>query len=567
MPDSDYNQRPMNPIIATLTVFLLNQAPLLNESFSGTTFPPTGWDTLRSDTTMGTWYRYYYTGPSGPDTYQARVRVFSASDTLRTGWSALKTLNLNLAAANGQESLFFWYRFSQDSMNIGPDDTMYIDISNDDYNWTNLLKFGEGADTSVWRIARVDLSPFDTYTSARIRFHYEDRPNGMLSTTNCNFWLDSVQVLNYDTIPETVLLNEMLVDPRTFDHNSNGIYSDADEEYIELFNATNDPIDITNYAVSNAAGTSTLTIPAGFAIPDSGYVLLYASGEFLVVDRNGNITGTGAWSGTWTALENSAGTLRLFDGSANQLDEKNYMITDVFPDCAIARIPDGGYNWMGNTLATPGRSNGTIHIVPMAYAFRDLDSNYVPDGIGSVVTVTGTVTAPPGIYSSTEAYVQDYTGGVCFYGNYPVTLDLGDSIVATGTVDQYRGKTELTDFTYSVVMTNATVPEPIDFNGAQLNTEQDEGCLVRIKISYFEGFLLEGNQEYDAWDTLNNRFTVWIDSYTDIPGSMAPTDTFTLVGIKGQYTTSTIPNDGYQLMPRWIDDFSHMYTPTIIPIG
>ncbi len=556
----------MNPVILSLCLLLLNQTPLLNESFTGTTFPPVGWDTLRSDTSMGDWYRYYYTGPSGPDSYQARVRVFSYLDTLRTGWTTLKTFNINLNDASGQESLFFWYRFSQDVGNLGPDDTMFVDISNDDYTWMNLFKIGQGADTNIWTIARIPLLSYDAYDNARIRFHFEDLPNGLISTSNCNFWLDSVQVKNYDTIPETAVLNELLVEPEIFDHNSNGIFDDSDEEYIEMFNKTATQIDVGNYSIRDAIGANTLIIPPGYAIPDSGYMLLFASGEFFEVDKSGMIGNNGTWLGTWPDLQSDTDTLRLLDAMNNELDQKAYTEADVFPDCAIARIPDGDYNWMGNALATPGTGNGDQYVWPVAYAFRDLNSDYVPDEIGSAVTICGVVTAPPGIFSNSEAYIQDYTGGVCLFGNYPVTLDFGDSISATGIVDQYRGKNELTDFNYTLVA-QGTVPQPREVSGAIMNTELYEGFLVRIKIGYFNGLLLEGNQEYYAWDTLDTQFTVWIDSYTDIPGSIAPTDTFTLTGIKGQYTTATPPDEGYQLMPRSVSDFSHLYAPTIVDIG
>ncbi|MBE0434091.1 lamin tail domain-containing protein, partial [candidate division WOR-3 bacterium] len=286
----------MNPVILSFAVILLNQTPLLNESFTDTAFPPAGWDTLRSDTTMNNWYRYYY-GTAVPDAYQARVRVYDANNLQRTGWSTLKTEQVNMASAAGQESLFFWYRFSVDANNLGPDDTMYVDISNNDMDWINLMKLGQGADTNVWQTARIDLLPYDDYATARIRFHYVDQPNDSLASFNCNFWLDSVQVLNYDTIPETVVLNELCPDPRTFDHNANNNFSNLDEEYIELFNATNNAISIAHNVISTGPGT--LTIPAGFTIPDSGYVLLYASGELLVIDRNGNVTQSGTWLGTW----------------------------------------------------------------------------------------------------------------------------------------------------------------------------------------------------------------------------------------------------------------------------
>ncbi|KPJ72523.1 hypothetical protein AMJ52_06000 [candidate division TA06 bacterium DG_78] len=386
-------------ILLCLAVSLFNQNPLLLESFTNEQFPPAGWDTLRSDTIMTHWYRYNYTGPSGPDSFQARVRVYDALDTLRSGWTALMTLPINLVSAEGQESLFFWYRFSQESDNLGPNDTLYIDISNDEIDWHNLLKIGPGDDTDIWNTARINLSPYNTFDNGRIRFHYHDMPNSMLGTWNCNFWLDSVKVM----------------------------------------------------------------------------------------------------------------------------------------------------------------TEGEVPVTPIAEAFRDLDSNYVPDLLGSVVIITGVVTAPPGIFYDLEAYIQDSSGGVDLFGNFPVELDYGDSIITTGTVDQYRGKNELTNFDYSLIEHDATIPEPIEIDGIILNTEYYEGSLVKIKVAYMDAFIFEGNQMYDAWDTSGTKFTIWIDSYTNIAGNLAPSDTFTLTGIKGQYTYSTPPNDGYQLMPRDTFDFSHLF--------
>lgn len=77
----------MIPIL--FSFFLVHQTPLLIESFTAPEFPPVGWDTSYSGQ-MNAWYRYNYTGTSGPDSFQARVRVYDASDTLRTGSSTLQ---------------------------------------------------------------------------------------------------------------------------------------------------------------------------------------------------------------------------------------------------------------------------------------------------------------------------------------------------------------------------------------------------------------------------------------------------------------------------------------------
>ncbi|MEO0185124.1 MAG: hypothetical protein ABIL20_04940, partial [candidate division WOR-3 bacterium] len=149
-----------------LMYLLISQTPVLIESFSGPQFPPQGWDTLKSGANMTTWYRYTYTFP---DSSHARQRVYDAADTLRTGWSILLTPGLDLTAYNGPESLFFWYRFSLANNNMGPDDTLYIEISNDQVSWLNLMKIDISSDTNVWIIPRINLASHDTFATARIR--------------------------------------------------------------------------------------------------------------------------------------------------------------------------------------------------------------------------------------------------------------------------------------------------------------------------------------------------------------------------------------------------------------
>jgi DNA/RNA endonuclease YhcR with UshA esterase domain len=666
-------------IIFLLTpLIIFNQTELLVESFTGNQFPPAGWDTLRSDTVMGNWFRYKYTGQYAPDSFHARVQVYNAQNWQRSGWSILKTVNLDLLSVPVPESLFFWYRFSAYSGNLGPDDTMYIDITNNDITWYNLLKIGESDEDTAWRVLRIDLSPYDTFTNARIRFRYEDRPNDSLAEWNRNFWLDSVKVIScfVDTIPPTVInttpaqgdtgidisssviiyfsepidpftiipdafnvqgklsgihpgalsydsincsvlfnpdldfsyaetvyvtvfdtimdlsgnkldgdnngipggdyqfcfytassqlhlvINELLVDPESFDHNNNGNYGDADEEFIEVFNKEVYSVDLQDFQILDYVGANTLTIMPGFVIPAYGYLLLYASGEAYIISGDLDTLTSGNWHGTWPNLDQNGDTIILLDNSAREVDRKSYLNTDVIRDYSIARMPNGTHTWVNNALPTPGRSNGDIYVWPIAQAFRDLDSNYIPDLMDSVVTITGVVTAPPGIFSNDEAYIQDNTAGVNLYGSFPVTLDYGDSVIATGTVYQYNGKNELTQFTCSLIQHSATLPDPIEIDGVTMGTEQYEGSLVKIKVSYIDAFIFNGDTKYRAWDILNTFFDVWIDKETNIPGSIAPLDTFTLIAIKSQYDRDSIPDEGYELLPRDTSDFSHL---TIIP--
>ncbi|MGQ9818011.1 MAG: lamin tail domain-containing protein [bacterium] len=773
----------------TIIFLLITQHPLLIESFTNPQFPPAGWDTLRSGSNMTTWYRYTQ-ATSSPDSIQARQRVYDANDTLRSGWSILTTPILNLAESPGVESLFFWYRFSHSSNNMGPNDTVYIEITNNEVTWYSLMKIGQAGATNVWDTAQISLLSYDSFDSARIRFRYEDKPNGYLGSTNCNFWLDSVKVVSFyidsippiitstfpadgdtgigvntnilvyfsepinpqtivpqafsiqgsssgshsgvlfydsinfiiqfnpdvnfyfnetvyvtvydsiediagnrldgdnngipggnysfyfvtsispDTIPpspvnnlsinqvgsnfvklrwtapgddgisgrasyydiryatfpiyeanfysaiecedepmpsnpgqsdsftvinllpgthyyfalktadedsnwssisnvpscttqtslETLLvINEFLPDPQTFDHNHNNNYNDLDEEFIELFNKSTHSIILSNYKLKDFIGNHTLNLPPNFSLPPFGYILLYASGEALCISGDGDTLQTANWSGVWTDLDQAGDTISLYDNYDRLIDKKGYQSSQVIPDFSIARLPNGSNTWINNAFPSPGRNNGTEYVWPIALAFRDLDSNYVPDLLDSTVTVSGVVTVPLGLFSSREVYIQDNTGGVCLYSNnYPISLNYGDSIIATGTVDQYRGKNELTNFTYQRLKQGCALPEPLEITGDILNTEAYEGMLVKLQVSYLNGFFLEATS-YTAWDMFNTAFKVYINAATNIPGHLAPLDTFTITGVKSQYTSSSIPDNGYELLPRDTADFSHLF--------
>ncbi|HEC77814.1 MAG TPA: hypothetical protein ENI34_01555 [candidate division WOR-3 bacterium] len=507
--------------ISAITFLIIDQNILLQESFTDVQFPPVNWDTLSSDSTMVPWYRYNYTGAAGPDSFQARCRVYDASNPERQGWTFLKTPRIDLNFYTGPESLFFWYRFSQGSNNLGPDDTLFIEITNNDTVWSALLKLSQGADTNVWQIARIDLSPYDSCTDARIRFFYRDQPNDTLGQWNANFWLDSVKIISYstDTIPPGAVTDLNCID--------------VGADYVCLqWTAPGD---------DGYTGRATC-----YDIRYADFPIT-ASNFYSAVECNGEPPPSVAGqTDSFTVTPLSSGVQYYF----------------------ALKTADEVMNWSSISNVPTCTTTTNEEILPISTAFRDLDSNFIPDLLDSIVTITGVITAPPGVFSNQEAYIQDTTAGVCLYGNFPETLDYNDSITATGRVSQYYGKNELADVTYSLIQHNASPPQAVEINGTMINSERYEGSLVKLKIAFIDAFLFEGNRIYNAWDSLNTAFSVWIDSYTNIPGALAPLDTFTLTGIKGQYSSSTPPNNGYQLMPRDTADFSHLLVmPPLLSIS
>ncbi|MEO0092257.1 MAG: FlgD immunoglobulin-like domain containing protein [candidate division WOR-3 bacterium] len=198
-------------------------------------------------------------------------------------------------------------------------------------------------------------------------------------------------------------------------------------------------------------------------------------------------------------------------------------------------------------------------VIPIAEAIADADSNGIPDLRNQYVTVTGIVTVPSGVFSRTrtDIYVQDNTAGVNVFNFSYIPTSLGDSVIVSGQVYFYRGKTEISNASITIVAHNRPLPEPLPLTCAMINREPYEGSLVKLTGVFTTAFLLAGDQNYNLIDN-SGSCVMRIYKDTDIPGLIVVQDTFTVIGIKSQYTTDTIPpvNTGYQLLPRFRTDFS-----------
>lgn len=98
---------------------------------------------------------------------------------------------------------------------------------------------------------------------------------------------------------------------------------------------------------------------------------------------------------------------------------------------------------------------------------------------GQVVNTSGVVTGNFG----SSYFIQDGTGdwnGLFIYelGRNP---SIGDSVILTGTIDEYFGKTELKDITdYYFVSSNNELPQPVRINTGNIQ-EGQESVLVKVE--------------------------------------------------------------------------------------
>lgn len=155
-----------------------------------------------------------------------------------------------------------------------------------------------------------------------------------------------------------------------------------------------------------------------------------------------------------------------------------------------------------------------------------------------------------------------------FTMDLPVTLNEGDSIRVVGFVNCFRGLSQIRPDTIQILKTGCQLKQPRVVN--TLN-EISESYLVKILNAEFmgwnasppvSGFTVKafigtpGTVDYKEFD-------VRIDNDCDLYGLPMPVGKVDIVGIGGQFSTSS--SDGYQILPRSSSDITPS-PPQQIPV-
>jgi hypothetical protein len=122
-------------------------------------------------------------------------------------------------------------------------------------------------------------------------------------------------------------------------------YGEADD-WIELYNAGKDELDLTDFYISDSASTPTkYRFPAGVTVPAGDVVMIWADG-------------TPAQGANHVSFKLSASgeTVSISDPNANELDSEDFTVGTA--GYSYARHPDGtgAFDWC--VAPTPGELNG-----------------------------------------------------------------------------------------------------------------------------------------------------------------------------------------------------------------
>ncbi len=349
-------------------------------------------------------------------------------------------------------------------------------------------------------------------------------------------------------------------------------------EFVEFHNPGTTAADISGYAVEGLGAAITYAFPASTSIPASGYIVLAKSSRAM----RGVLNATAL---QWTeggTLSNTRTILRLKNGTGMLVDEVFY--TDSLP---WPRQPDGNgpslvlcnpatdnsmaANWSASTTSTGKSINSRlIFASPGASAQCGAASTYAVRTIAQVTTEnadgradsTGVKCELQGIVLNTnlrpagiEFTLSDDTGasGIGLFratGSFGYTATPGDRITARGSVAQFNGLIQLTVDTLFRTATGVNIPQPANVTALDESTESRLVLLRNVRVvtpSQWTGMGAGFNVDVTNG---TQTFVMRIDNDVDLYRQPAPTTSFDLVGIGGQFDNAAPFTTGYQIFPR-----------------
>lgn len=353
-----------------------------------------------------------------------------------------------------------------------------------------------------------------------------------------------------------------------------------DLEFIELYNAGDVPLQLQGYRFSTGI---TFTFPE-YTLPVNGYVIIAIDSARF--QQSFNIPAF-QWT-TGQQLNNTGELITLLDAANGVLDSVRYSATAApWPTsangggpsvqlCNLAADNSNGANWAASTvgsgvfvsgieiLATPGAANNCAPPPPPNYPIYPIglvttvNSLGVTDSLNVRCQLQGTVY---GINQRSTGLqftiIDEENDGVAVFSatnTFGYEVEEGNEIIIQGRMTQFNGLTQILPDTVILVsqfrpLVPATIVTQLD--------ESTESQLVKL-----EGVSLVNP---DQWTNSGTGFNVDVTNGTatyqvrivaasNVFGQPAPTGTFNLTGIGGQFDNTSPFTEGYQIFPRYQQD-------------
>jgi hypothetical protein len=299
----------------------------------------------------------------------------------------------------------------------------------------------------------------------------------------------------------------------------------------------------------NLGGQSVLVTVTGISVGDLDVVVLNVPSGWTGLVA-GNVTLGGAFSGNTPVV---VGNTLTINAAVLGATPGSIEITGLTTPNPVGALLNGNDTWVVQTAIVDG-TPANIAVSPKSYTIIPIQNirSGGADGFGNTsasgdtsmmngqsVAVSGVATVENQIISSSSTqssfFIQEGGYGMqVFWSAAPVTTwTRGDNVVALGSIDTFRGSTEVNPFSGSAphfFNTGAgSLPSPMVVGGAGAIAEQHEGKLVRVNNV--------------TWDSVGRAFSSTVGPINGF--RTAPTDSSTLfLSSTNAIAGSVIPASG-----------------------
>ncbi len=379
----------------------------------------------------------------------------------------------------------------------------------------------------------------------------------------------TIRIADNDTYIPKIVITEIMYNPPGADV----------LEYIELYNNDTQHAQLEGFSFSQGV---VYTFPSN-AMLEPGEFLIIAVDSVLFEQE----FGIPAFQWTSGALNNTGETIELRDASGNVVDMVAYSPNVPWPSSADGTGPslelcdvDADNNAPGNwkpSITPSGVFNGGIQLLSTPAAANDCSTppapTYPPRSIGSVTAFNpGGVADSLGIKCQLQGIAYGYNlrpsglqftiidgqnNGIAVFNsnnNFGYTVNEGDEVIVRGTIAQFNGLTQINADSVWFTSADNTLFAPTIVTALNEDTESQLVKINNLTLVNPAQWTNSGTGfNVDVTDGINT-YAMRIDADVDIFGTTAPDFTFNLTGIGGQFDSGAPFLDGYQLLPRYIED-------------
>lgn len=248
-------------------------------------------------------------------------------------------------------------------------------------------------------------------------------------------------------------------------------------------------------------------------------------------------------------------------------------LVDLNMDNTFTYVPDtdfcGEDSFTYEVCDSEGCQTGTVNITvncPISYPAYDIgtvttvDAEGFLDSTGVTAELTGLVYGVnlQGSGSLQFTLIDSNGDGVGVFSpnsDYGYTVQEGDNVTVQGVMDQFNGFTQIRIDTLILNSTGNTIVTPTVVTALSEDTESQLVTLENVMLvdpSQWQGGSPAGFNVEVTDGT--NTYELRIDNQVDLFDMPAPTGTFDVTGIGGQFDSNAPFDEGYQLLPRYVED-------------